>query len=355
MTSWAERKKKLQDKTRHSAENREGQSSSVLSYKELDGREIFWADKPKSGRNENLYDFIPFVVSEEYYRDMRTFAGKPTGLSPGDVDYKLEYAVHKLPTGESMVCINKCFGQPCGICEERERLFDEGDEKLAEALKPKWRCLYNIIDLNSDEEIRLWDNSYYLFEKGVLTEVQLGSDGLDIFWDIEEGKTVRWRGEKKKFGKFDFIQADRIDFDKREPYPDEIVDEAYPLDKMLIIPTYEQTVRLITGMPTETNESEEKPFRNTRSRNSDKNQTKERSKNRRSRFEEKEEDVPHFEDENKCTEGREFGADFNQHPECQNCPDDIYNKCQIESEEIKKKKSEEKEEPEKRNTRRRRR
>jgi hypothetical protein len=336
MTSWKERREKLKEKTRESAQNREGKTSTILTYAHLDGRDVLWVDKPKTGRTINKYDHIPFVVTNPDYKNMKKFTGKPTNLDPGDVDYKLEYPVHKLPTGEAFVCLKEGFGEPCGGCEEVARLYDEGTKQSNEAagkIRARWRCLYNIIDLNSDDEIRLWDESYHNYEKLLLNEVIMGDEGLEIFWDLEEGKTVEWRGDSKTIGANSkpFTQAGRIDFRDRDPYEESILKEAYPLDQMFIKPTYEQTVQMISGAAAETSDEGEEKDRSNKS-------------NRRSRPPREQEqaqtsveddDIPFNDDTEKkklCSQGREFGIDFNKHPECQNCADEEYNSCQEENE-----------------------
>ena len=330
-TSWKERKKKLQEKTRDSAENREGKNNTVLTFKNLKGREVLWIDKVKFGRDINEFDFIPFIVSTDWYARLKKFSGKLTGLEPGDVDYKLEYPRHNLPTGEKILCLREAFGEPCGVCEERERLMDEKDqEKVVEQLAVKWRCMYNIIDLGADEEIRLWDSSYHLFEKQILTEIHLGTGGLDFFWDIEDGKTVEWRGMQKKIGKWPFVEADRIDFKDRAPYTEAILDEVYPLDLMLVIPTYAQTVAVISGGAVPPDEQEETSSRPPRTSRAPAKEDAPKTRDRGRRFQEPE---PEPEPQNKIDISHEscqktFGVDFDQFPECEKCSNEDYNECQ---------------------------
>ena len=344
--SWKERREKLKNKTKDSAENREGKASTILSFKALGDREVKWVDKVKHGREANKFDILPFEVSMDWYETMRKFSGKPTGLVPGDVDYKLEFAIHNGvgPEQQKTLCLLETFGLPCPVCEERARLLDNPEEdpdgKLAEGLKPKWRCLYNIIDLNADDEIRLWETSYHTFEKKLMTEVFMGDEGLDLFWDLEEGKTVEWRGKEKTFKTAKFVECDRIDFGKRAPYEDTILNEVFPLDQLLVIPTYEQLTSILTGgtgdITKAHTKNKEKNQKNEKKEDKESKETKEEKKpNRSSRFkkEEKQEtedegSFPPDDNECRCPKKREFGVDFNQHPECNECADEDYNACE---------------------------
>jgi len=325
--SWKDRKKKLGDRTRERSENREGKSSHIFSFKNLpEGMEVKWADKLKKGRESNNFDFLPFEVTEEWYQRAMNFDGKRTGIEPGEVDYKLEYCTHRGvgPEKVNLICLREMFGEECAVCERRDWLLENAaeedpDGKLATSLKPKWRVLYNIIDLNGDQDIRLWDHSYHLFEKHLQAEIALNEEeGLVYFWGIDEdGMTVKWRAEEKTRMGYKFIEANRIDFAKRDPYDEAIFDEVYPLDQLLVIPTSEQVARIMLAMPEDSAPEKEKE------KEKEEPPTRNRSRQRFSKQEKEEE-----KDENLCSKGLKFGEDFNKHNECNDCPDEEYNECQ---------------------------
>ncbi len=369
---WKDRRDKTAKRTKKSADNREAKLSSMFTFRALSDREVRWADKPQKDRNDNRYDILPFVVSEEWYADLRAFHGKPTGLEVGDVDYKLEYASHSRigPEKTQVLCLRETFGRACPICEERDRLQDNQEEEDPEGdiiknLKPKWRTLYNIIDLNSDDEIRLWDYSYHLFEKILLDEVSLGDGGLQYYWDLEEGQTVIWRGKEKKIPgsngqTIKFVEADRVDFDNREPYNEDILDEVYPLDKLLVIPSYDDVVRILTGNPID-NQEEDQPKKESKKRNRGSRYKKEEEKkeepanndDNNDNDDNDDDNAPWNDDDTQCPNDHKFGTDFNTQDECQECPDEVYNSCQDESEQLIKKEPEKKKEKKKeRSTRR---
>lgn len=347
--SWKEKRNKTAKRTKKSADNREAKSSSMFTFKAVPDKEVRWADKPQKGRDDNRYDILPFPISQEWYAEMRTFYGKPTGLEVGDVDYKLEYASHSRigPEKTQVLCLRETFGQACPVCEERDRLQDNQDEedpdgKLADGLKPKWRTLYNIIDLNGDEDICLWDYSYHLFEKELLEEVSLGDEGLQYHWDLEEGQTVVWRGKEKKWAGYKFIEAKNIKFEKRAGYNESILDEVYPLDLLLNIPTYDDVGRILTGTPEEDatpNRGKQTEEKKTRSRG---------SRYQKDKPEEKEPEdppddtggAPWNKDDDKCEDGLTLGVDFQTDDKCKECPDENYNACEAEAERLAEEKEE---------------
>lgn len=343
--SWKERRNKTAKRTKKSADNREAKSSSMFTFKAVPDKEVRWADKPQKGRDDNRYDILPFVISQEWYADMRTFYGKPTGLEVGDVDYKLEYASHSRigPEKTQVLCLRETFGHACPVCEERDRLQDNQDEedpdgKLADGLKPKWRTLYNIIDLNGDEDIRLWDYSYHLFEKELLEEVSLGDEGLQYHWDFEEGRTVVWRGKEKKWAGYKFIEAKNIKFEKRAAYNESILDEVYPLDLLLSIPTFDDVARILTGTP-------EEDATSNHGRQTEKKETRDRSSRYEKLKESEPKDLPDDTDgtpwNEECEDGFTLGVDFQSDDKCKECPDDNYNACEAESEKLAEEKEKE--------------
>jgi hypothetical protein len=366
--SWEERRKRLAGRTKRSAENREGKASNVLTFKNLpEDKEVRWADKPKKDRQLNKYDILPFEITMDWYRNMRTAFGKPTELEVGDVDYKLEFAQHNNvgPEKTQVLCLTETFGKPCPVCEERARLRDDPDEdpegKISEEIKPKWRTLYNIIDLNGDDEIRLFHCSYHLFEKELLEKVSLGDEGLQYHWDLKEGKTVIWRGKEKTWGGRTFIDAKDIVFEDRDPFEEDILDEVYPLDQMLVIPTYEDVVGTMTGM-VDDDSSTSGDGDNTSSKPKDRGRTRGSGSRYKKGPKETEPEDPPDDPETKgdtgdapwdeCPDGLTFGVDFDTKDECQTCPNDSYDACQEESERLVKMEEEKKKRPQRSSRRR---
>lgn len=262
--------------------------------------------KAKSGKERNIFDILPFQISEPWYSALRTRAGNTTGLEVGDLDYKLEVPIHRIPgTGEVFLCLREAFGKPCILCESRFEEYNkpegERNKDTLRELSPSWRCFYNVFDYEAKEEkVYLFEAAYKLFEEVLLAESEPESDRLRPipFASLTEGFTISWKGKEKSFGQFNYIECIDIVFNEREPYDaGEILKEVFPLDKMLIIPTVEAVQQAFYGGPPPEEEEQEE-------RTSSKSRSKER-----------------------CLMGGEFGKDCNQLEECQECDEDLFRKC----------------------------
>ena len=306
-----ERRDSLRKRTQQARDNRDKlkpEKASVLSYEGFDSVVLF---EPKSGKDKNRIDIIPFVISQTWYSKLRTPLGRPLGLGVGDIDYKLEIPVHKNigPTKQTFLCPKLAFGKKCPICEERFAEFDkpekEQDKKKAQMLKPSWRDFYNVYDTEDEEKgIQLWsDVSYHNFEKFLLDE----ANGI-TFSDLEEGKTVVVKMREKTIesatvaqkGPSTFLETADIEFVDRDPYEEDVLAQSYPLDKMLIMSSYEEMLAANMGV----DEQENEPIHE----------------------EEKTERPPLKRKVNTCQFGT-FGRDCNKLEECRECEEALFQAC----------------------------
>jgi len=302
-----------------------------------------------SGYEDGLLDFSRYPKMTKYkpatrnYLDFIPYWIK-TDIHPQKVphyDYKLDIWAHKDVgiDNQRILCLKKTYKQRCPICEERDRLLDSGvnwKSPEVSALKPVRRCIYNVIDLNEpDKGIQIFERAFAHFEKLLIKEVQENNDCF--FFDVDEGLTVAWRGEEEKFGNHSYMQCERIDFEKRESvYPEEVMDEAIPLDQVLKIPTYEYVRALFLGeeLPEEgyevhhIEEDEEeqsipqkketpppKPVREDATEIPDEKPTV----HRRKRIKEPAANV--------CPFNHTFGTDNQEHEDCDSCPNATFDLC----------------------------
>ena len=254
-----ERRKHLKERTQQNFENRDkGTGKGVLDLSKAGERRPSFF-QPKDGEFYTI-DIIPFIPK----------TNKIPGFQPGYDEYALDYWRHSGvgPGEESFVCLAKTFRKPCPICEEQEMLRKSGATKEEiDSLTAKRRMVYNIIDLESkDQAIQLWEISYHLFEKALIAAAQVGKHEVIAFSDLEEGKTIKFTAKKKSLGGYGFTETTGIGFIDRAPYAESILDEAYPLDDMLIVPTYEQVRNALHGLgePEAEEPAEEKPARRQR-------------------------------------------------------------------------------------------
>lgn len=210
----------------------------------------------KSGKeNINKLDIIPFEVTEDWYAMLKGHSNRPTGRTPGSLDYKLEVPVHSFAGLPPTLCLNFAFRKKCAICEEWTKQKQEGNEDEAKMLQPKWRVFYNVVDRSKKSHfekgiVQIWEHSFHLFEKYLKEEVDAGRDGSVPFAALDsDGRTLEFKGIEKKIGKTGvYVECPEISLVKRkEEYDDEILKKAFKLDVLLKVPTEEEVERLFFG------------------------------------------------------------------------------------------------------------
>lgn len=280
----------------HSEKDSGGKGWGVLNTEGL-GEELFF--KPEIGNN--AIDIIPYVVKTD----------KHPKLKPGDVDYVLDVWVHKkIGAGEdSYVCLKKTYKKACPICEEMAKLTqDGGDEDTIDALKPKHRVFYNVINLNAKAgNIQLFEQSHFKFEKELLEEAETGDGEIMIFSDPVDGYSVKFKGRKASFKGRDFTEIKNISLEEREEqYEDSVVDDAYSLDELLIVPSYEEISNAFYGIESEA--PAKKKARPDDEDDEEKEEVKETPKKEVKKSK-----------KNSCPYGHEFGKDCDAKKECKKC------------------------------------
>lgn len=334
--SATERREALRKRTKKGV-NERGQKGlgrkSVLDYSKAGDRKIVKYEI-KSGKDVNYIDILPFEITQEWYKDLRSVSGTTIGLEVGFTDYKLEIPVHR-NVGENndvFLCRRLAFGKKCPLCEEMysewDKDEDDQDAKKIQALKPSWRCFYNVYDYDGDgAPVQLWEDfSYFLFEEALQEAMETEQDGVVTFSDLEMGSSIEFKGREKKIGKNKFIETHSIGFKKRDPYDEAVLKETLPLDGMLIIPTYEQVAKAHLGLEEDTSKEEDPP-KSTYPKTRTRKRFKEESK-----LKETEVDPPW----DKCPHGKEFGVDCNTIDECGECDEDLFQACAAKQDELKK-------------------
>ena len=347
-----ERRQALRNRTKKGVLEREMKGlgrKSVLDMSKAGNKKIINFEI-KSGKQTNYIDILPFEITQPWYKELKSFSGSILGdySDIGFTDYKLEIPVHR-NVGENndvFLCLKQAFGKKCPICEELEPEWakdkENRDQSKIAALRPSWRCYYNVFDYDDpDAPVKLWaDFSYHLFEKYLQEAMESESDDVIAFADLETGSSIEFKGRDKEFGQNKFIEAHSIKFKKREPYPESILKESFSLDTMLIIPTYDEVAKVHLGLddiaktPLET-----KPTRS-RSRLTEKTEQAKVSletpaKPNRSRT--RVESVTDID----CPYNGKFGNDFNQLETCSDCKELIFQACKKKYEQIDKSSQEE--------------
>ncbi len=290
----------MRNRQKKEVDNREkgGVSFGILDYSKAKSDDRIEKYKAVYKKTSHI-DIMPFEVTQEWYKKLKSRVGETLGIEVGDLDYKLEVPVHKNigPENKMILCLRLAFGKQCYCCERRD---ESEDEKEKEALKISWRSIYNVIDLDEEDKgVQIFEASQYLFEKELLEQAEVSNEeGIIIFSDLEEGMTVIFRAAEKVFKKSKYPEYKNFGFEERdEPYNEDILDRTYPLDKMLIIPDYAEQRMIFEGIDededNETEEPKERKSKKTRKskpdhdedNNPDEENTEEKPKSRRKKTE----------------------------------------------------------------------
>lgn len=299
----------------------------------------FW--KPEAGPHG--VDLIPYEVTSK----------KHPSFKPGEVDYVLSVHVHRNvgPNKDNYLCLKETYGKSCPICDEMQSLhesimnteMDKGKSNReawiaaknhpdVKALKPKHRVIYNLIDTDDREKgVQLYEAPYFWFEKPLAEKFsvkQARKPNTPFFFDPENGFTVVVNSTDEEYNGTKFVKSEPTEFEARETqYEESIVNDAYPLDSLLVVPTYEQVKNAFLGLDDEDEEDVvpskpapkvESPKPEVKEKEEAKEETREERMARIAAKKKAEKVEPKGP---KCpVEGGIFGDDYCAYDECEDCP-----------------------------------
>ncbi len=237
-------KDRLLKRTEESYASKES-SGKYSNYFIKDKKLPLW--KPKD--SEHLFNVIPYIVGS---RDPK--------LKEGEVSYILDIWVHSGVgiNEDRYVCVARNYGQPCPICERQKEMRLAGtfsDDEVKE-LSPKRRAVYNVQVCDTAEEeakgIQIWEVSHFMTERlfSELSRKPKGG-GFIPFSDPDNGKMLAFN----KKSPMEYVGHKMVDRD--EPISDALLEEAFTLDELIYIPSYEELYAAFYGEEFE--EEEKKP------------------------------------------------------------------------------------------------
>lgn len=305
---------KLGRRTKDNVDNKgKSRGKSFLNFAQFGDVKLY---KPSEGHN--LIDILPYIVSTNRH---------PQGIAKGDPDYILDIWIHQ-GVGENddaFVCLERTFRKPCPICEEREARLKAGSDWKSEDVQdllPSRKAVYNVIEEDEPDLIQIFIASYAYFERdGLLDELEdyEKKEEQIIFSSLSDGRSIKFKAKTHKFGKRDYFKYKRFTFEKRDkPYPESILDKVYPLDSMLVIPTYEEVRDAFFAVPDD---------------DEDENRSSSEDKETQSLKDE----VEQITEGSDCPNGHKFGTDCDEKPECENCDEKKWKECAAMQTEIKRK------------------
>ena len=227
-----------------------------------DDVEFFQPNPDKKDKTIRI-DILPYIVTVKDHAHVQ----------PGETWYSRPITVcfGVGPEGKTLLS-PKTAGKPCPIMEEWKILVrspDEEDGKAAKDIKPKDRELFNVIDLDDQEKgVQLWEISTFNFGN-VLNEVLDNAEDEDLdFYELVGGRTLVVKMRKRKLGRNKFLEAVNVEFEDRDDYNDDILDDTLDLDAILKIPTYDELKDIFEGKDEDTSGDDDNGGEETRSRRS---------------------------------------------------------------------------------------
>ncbi len=260
----------MRERMKEMIENREKGGGGGTKFNFPEGHEVKWF-KPKKGTM--LIDFIPYETEDGgLWWEKSIYTHNDIGAD-----------------GKAYVCL-KTSKKPCPICEARAELLREygKDSDIVKALNAKQRQVFNVIDLdNEDEGVQFWEMSYFLFGKLLEEELAEDDDLLD-FSNLEDGLTVKVRFKEEVFNKNKFLKASKIDFVERDAYEEDILEDVLNLDEVVDVLTYEKLEAIF--LEKEDADEEETPKRGRKATSDDEEEEKPKRKRKAAPVEEEEEE-----------------------------------------------------------------
>jgi len=235
-------------RVRESYENREstGRGASFFKKGKIDG--VFFWECEMSTKDPHVIDIVPYIVGSNDPK-----------LTKGDINYVLDVWVHRgIGANESTyICPARNYNRPCPICEHINELkrMGEYDEEMIKLKYPKRRVVYNMLCYDSDREenkgVQIWEVAHWFMERHLAPLARAPKTGGFIpFADAEIGKSISFTKESKT----EFIGHRLIDRDY--VISDEILEQAYCLDDMIEILSYDE-LRLIYYGKSDSSDNEE--------------------------------------------------------------------------------------------------
>jgi len=282
------------------------------SYKRKDGMQFgtifqnvpeglpFW----KCGEARHEIDVIPWVAGDNVPM-----------VAPGEACYVLDLWVHQRvgATNDPYVCPSKNFKKPCPMCEYLEDQRQKGirlskEEYSQVAAKRRTIYLVWVHDdvTQEDKGIQLWEISHFFFEMNVAEIAKEAPEdgGMNIWTDLDDGKSVMFT--RKGSGKDNTKYFGHKFVDRRKVIPDNLLEpfKDFRMDDIINMhPSYDEIKQAFYGGEDEGSDAaaEEQELQESQ-------QTQDAS--------------------DTCPHGAQFGEEFNQYEQCDDCP--VWDNCKVE-------------------------
>ncbi len=223
-----------------------GSNNSIFQWAKADNEVRFFT--PKEGRN--MINIVPYEIKSKNHPLVQQGI-----MKIGNIDYVMDVWVHRSigPNQMDVVCLRKNYNKACPICEAMDEAKAAGNRDEMNALKPRRRVFYNVINVNEpDGEIMVFETSHFNFEKELIEEAREQSDDQNIvdFADIDNGCVIEFRGSKAKFEGFEYMEFKSFRFRERgkgQEVTEEDVERAVSFDAIMTVLSYDQIKKILYG------------------------------------------------------------------------------------------------------------
>jgi len=218
--------------------SRRSESSSGYRYESRD------PDATKRRGQRGSKDFDKFLKPEIKLWKVNDGDNRVRILPPGwkgadhyGIDLYVHYGVG--PDRQSYLCPNKHNGDPCPICEERQRARDDGDDEYAKELDVKRRTLVYVVDRDHAKDgVQAWPMSYTIDndiikvsqdkQSGQVLEIDHPEEGYDVEFEKNgQGLKTRYEGVTVSRRSSSLGKDEWLDYAVDHPLPDQLVFYSY--------------------------------------------------------------------------------------------------------------------------------
>jgi hypothetical protein len=173
----------------------------------------------------------------------------------GFVHYQRMFEVHRglgISGKESRCCLRQ-FNKRCPVCEWVDRESRNADPDMVKELRPKLRCLYNVMDTNNREDgIQIWDSAFFNSFGQKLRDKILALEEYDNFYHPQEGFTLQLSVELQSVMGRKYFNVTNIEMiPRKKPYEDSIMEETACLDDCLIELDFDKLKKIFDQTPDE--------------------------------------------------------------------------------------------------------
>ena len=259
MATASDRRAQMRDaldrRTRESIANKDS-SGNFSSYLKAEYQDKVWGRKEvKITATTHFFDIVPFRAGDNYPIDIRT---KRREIQKGDLVYKVDFWSHRgIGTSEdNVVCLSKTYGLDCPICNDLLEKRKSGEYTEDQVKKFPWarrRCLYWVLVCDKgmeDTGLMILDIAHFNMEEKIsILALDQRTGAIVNFAHPDHGPnlghTIQFTREGTGATDTRFISHKLLprDYDIEDAF----LDAATSLDDALIVPDFDDLVRLHLG------------------------------------------------------------------------------------------------------------